>query len=384
MTIPATWAGRRGRGEVHVAVVVACRRGPGSPAALRGVGRGAGAAGPRPGPAGGAEAAAVAPLGVALCWSPAPWPRPWSPARSWPWWTAWGRRPRRSPSRSRRPSLASLNAAISKRRGVPGRALQAARPGRGGPVRALRAADPGPVPGPRALGAARPGRQRHLPGRGVPAADPDPQPRVGLRHRGLRADLRHPGLGRGAAAAGQGRLGRRRRPVPGERDPRCPSTTRRPRPRSGWTTSASAPSRPARSTASRRSCAAASRSARSATCAASATRSATRPSWPGCTRSAGTTTTARPPWPGSCSGPGSCPGADLRAAIFGRGRDAPRDFSYRHEPFLDAYGDCRLDPPATVPGLPLPVQGLRRQRAALPGWRPATTPCCRRSRPSRP
>src|SRR5918995_1756696 len=44
---------------------------------------------------------------------------------------------------------------------------------------------------------------------------------------------------------------------------------------------------------------------------------------------------------------GFVPGRDLRAAIFGRGRDAPRDFSYRHEPFLDAYGDCRLDPPAT-------------------------------------
>ena len=46
-------------------------------------------------------------------------------------------------------------------------------------------------------------------------------------------------------------------------------------------------------------------------------------------------------------GAGFVPGRDLRAAIFGRGRDAPRDFSYRHEPFLDAYGDCRLDPPAT-------------------------------------
>jgi hypothetical protein len=44
---------------------------------------------------------------------------------------------------------------------------------------------------------------------------------------------------------------------------------------------------------------------------------------------------------------GFVPGRDLRAAIFGRGRDAPRDFSYRHDPFLDAYGDCRLDPPAT-------------------------------------
>ena len=44
---------------------------------------------------------------------------------------------------------------------------------------------------------------------------------------------------------------------------------------------------------------------------------------------------------------GFVPGRDLRAAIFGRGRDAPRDFSYRHEPFLDAYGDCSLNPPAT-------------------------------------
>ena len=44
---------------------------------------------------------------------------------------------------------------------------------------------------------------------------------------------------------------------------------------------------------------------------------------------------------------GFVPGRDLRAAIFGRGRDATRDFSYRHEPFLDAYGDCQLDPPAT-------------------------------------
>ena len=44
---------------------------------------------------------------------------------------------------------------------------------------------------------------------------------------------------------------------------------------------------------------------------------------------------------------GFVPGRDLRAAIFGRGRDAPRDFSYRHEPFLDAYGDCQLEPPAT-------------------------------------
>jgi hypothetical protein len=49
---------------------------------------------------------------------------------------------------------------------------------------------------------------------------------------------------------------------------------------------------------------------------------------------------------------GFVPGRDLRAAIFGRGRDAPRDFSYRHEPLLDAYGDCRLDPPASPRAYP--------------------------------
>ena len=49
---------------------------------------------------------------------------------------------------------------------------------------------------------------------------------------------------------------------------------------------------------------------------------------------------------------GFVPGRDLRAAIFGQGRDAPRDFSYRHEPFLDAYGDCRLEPPATARAYP--------------------------------
>jgi hypothetical protein len=49
---------------------------------------------------------------------------------------------------------------------------------------------------------------------------------------------------------------------------------------------------------------------------------------------------------------GFVPGQDLRAAIFGRGRDAPRDFGYRHEPFLDAYGDCELDPPATPRAYP--------------------------------
>jgi hypothetical protein len=49
---------------------------------------------------------------------------------------------------------------------------------------------------------------------------------------------------------------------------------------------------------------------------------------------------------------GFVPGQDLRAAIFGRGRDAPRDFSYRHEPFLDAYGDCQLEPPASPMAYP--------------------------------
>jgi hypothetical protein len=49
---------------------------------------------------------------------------------------------------------------------------------------------------------------------------------------------------------------------------------------------------------------------------------------------------------------GFVPGRDLRAAVFGRGRDAPRDFGYRHEPFLDAYGDCRLQPPATPRAYP--------------------------------
>jgi len=49
---------------------------------------------------------------------------------------------------------------------------------------------------------------------------------------------------------------------------------------------------------------------------------------------------------------GFVPGRDLRAAIFGRGRDAPTDFGYRHEPFLDAYGDCSLDPPVTPRAYP--------------------------------
>jgi hypothetical protein len=49
---------------------------------------------------------------------------------------------------------------------------------------------------------------------------------------------------------------------------------------------------------------------------------------------------------------GFVPGRDLRAAIFGRGRDTPTDFGYRHEPLLDAYGDCRLDPPATPRAYP--------------------------------
>jgi hypothetical protein len=49
---------------------------------------------------------------------------------------------------------------------------------------------------------------------------------------------------------------------------------------------------------------------------------------------------------------GFVPGRDLRAAIFGQGRDAPRDFGFRHEPFLDAYGDCKLDPLATPRAYP--------------------------------
>ena len=49
---------------------------------------------------------------------------------------------------------------------------------------------------------------------------------------------------------------------------------------------------------------------------------------------------------------GFVPGRDLRAAIFGQGRDEPRDFGYRHEPFLDAYGDCRLNPPASPRAYP--------------------------------
>jgi hypothetical protein len=61
---------------------------------------------------------------------------------------------------------------------------------------------------------------------------------------------------------------------------------------------------------------------------------------------------------------GFVPGRDLRAAIFGQSRDAPRDFSYRHEPFLDAYGDCRLDPPATPRAYPY------RSKACLADVRP--------------
>jgi hypothetical protein len=61
---------------------------------------------------------------------------------------------------------------------------------------------------------------------------------------------------------------------------------------------------------------------------------------------------------------GFVPGRDLRAAIFGRGRDAPRDFGYRHEPFIDAYGDCRLDPPAT------PLAYPYRSKACVADVRP--------------
>ena len=42
----------------------------------------------------------------------------------------------------------------------------------------------------------------------------------------------------------------------------------------------------------------------------------------------------------------------------------PRDFSYRHEPFLDAYGDCRLEPPATPRAYPY------RSKACLANVRP--------------
>jgi hypothetical protein len=61
---------------------------------------------------------------------------------------------------------------------------------------------------------------------------------------------------------------------------------------------------------------------------------------------------------------GFVPGQDLRAAIYGRGRDAPRDFGYRHQPFLDAYGDCRLDPPAT------PLAYPYRSKACVADVRP--------------
>ncbi|HET9558980.1 MAG TPA: hypothetical protein VFS70_17720, partial [Actinomycetota bacterium] len=61
---------------------------------------------------------------------------------------------------------------------------------------------------------------------------------------------------------------------------------------------------------------------------------------------------------------GFVPGEDLRAAIFGRGRDAPRDFSYRHQPFLDAYGDCELEPPSTPRAYPY------RSKACLGDVRP--------------
>jgi hypothetical protein len=61
---------------------------------------------------------------------------------------------------------------------------------------------------------------------------------------------------------------------------------------------------------------------------------------------------------------GFVPGQDLRAAIFGRGRDAPRDFSYRHEPLLDAYGDCKLEPPTTPRAYPY------RSKACLGDVRP--------------
>jgi hypothetical protein len=63
-------------------------------------------------------------------------------------------------------------------------------------------------------------------------------------------------------------------------------------------------------------------------------------------------------------GAGFVPGRDLRAAVFGQGRDEPRDFGYRHEPFLDAYGDCRLQPPAT------PLAYPYRSKACVADVRP--------------
>ena len=61
---------------------------------------------------------------------------------------------------------------------------------------------------------------------------------------------------------------------------------------------------------------------------------------------------------------GFVPGRDLRAAIFGQGRDEPRDFGYRHEPFLDAYGDCRLNPPVSPRAYPY------RSKACVANVRP--------------
>jgi hypothetical protein len=61
---------------------------------------------------------------------------------------------------------------------------------------------------------------------------------------------------------------------------------------------------------------------------------------------------------------GFVPGRDLRSALFGRGRDEPTDFSYRHEPFVDAYGDCSLDPPAT------PLAYPYRSKACVADVRP--------------
>jgi hypothetical protein len=61
---------------------------------------------------------------------------------------------------------------------------------------------------------------------------------------------------------------------------------------------------------------------------------------------------------------GFVPGRDLRAVIFGEGRDLPQDLGYRHEPFLDAYGDCRLDPPST------PLAYPYRSKACVADLRP--------------
>jgi hypothetical protein len=76
---------------------------------------------------------------------------------------------------------------------------------------------------------------------------------------------------------------------------------------------------------------------------------------------------------------GFVPGQDLRATIFGSGRDAPRDLGYRHE--------RSWTPTATASWTRRPPREPIRTgpRPAWPTssptcWRPATTRCCRRSR----